>query len=146
MKQRVLILCTGNSARSQMAEGLLRTLAGDRLEVFSAGSRPSSVNPLAIAAMDERGIDIRSQRSKHFNEYLDQPFDYVITVCDNAAETCPSFPGPARRIHWSFPDPAAVLGSQAERLAAFGEVRDALEAQLRSWLATLPAELSLQGA
>jgi arsenate reductase len=146
MKQRVLILCTGNSARSQMAEGLLRTLAGDRFEVKSAGSKPSSVNPLAIAAMAERGIDIRSQRSKHLGEYLNQPFDYVITVCDNAAETCPLFPGPARRIHWSFPDPAVVVSSESERLAAFGHLRDALETQLRSWLATLPTEPSLKGA
>jgi arsenate reductase len=138
MKQRVLILCTGNSARSQMAEGLLRMLAADRFAVFSAGSRPSVVNPLAITVMDERGIDIRSQRSKHLNEYLDQPFDYVITVCDNAAETCPLFPGLARRIHWSFPDPAAIQGSEAERLASFQHVRDAIEAQLKAWLA-MPA-------
>src|SRR5262245_54581040 len=146
MKQSVLFLCNGNSARSQMAEGLLRTLAGERFEVFSAGSQPSAVNSLATAAMDERGIDIRSQRSKHLNEYLDQPFDFVITVCDNAAETCPLFPGPARRIHWSFPDPAGVVGSQAERRAAFQQVRDALEAQLRSWLATRPADALLKGA
>src|ERR1041384_3223246 len=104
MQQHVLILCTGNSARSQMAEGLLRALAGERFEVFSAGSKPSVVNPLAIAAMDERGIDIRTHRSKHLNEFLAQPFDYVITVCDTAAESCPLFPGPAQRIHWSFPD------------------------------------------
>ena len=146
MKQRVLILCTGNSARPQIAEGLLRTLSGERFEIFSAGIKPSSINPLAIAAMNERGIDIRSQRSKHLNEYLDQPFDYVITVCDNAAETCPIFPGAARRIHWSFPDPAAVQGSESERLAAFRHLRDALEAQLRSWLATDVAEVSLKGA
>src|SRR6476661_6744141 len=139
MKQRVLILCTGNSARSQMAEGLLRALGGDRFDVFSAGSKPSIVNPLAIAAMDERGIDIRAQRSKHLNEYLDQPFDYVITVCDNAAETCPLFPGAARRIHWSFPDPAAVVGSESEQLASFRQVRDAIEVQLKTWLATLAA-------
>ena len=137
MRQRALILCTGNSARSQMAEGLLRRLAGDHFDVFSAGSKPSIVNPLAIAAMDERGIDIRSQRSKHLNEYLAQPFDYVLTVCDNAAETCPLFPGPARRIHWSFPDPAAVDGTEAERLASFRQVRDAIETQLKAWLATL---------
>ncbi len=137
MKEQVLILCTGNSARSQMAEGLLRTLAGDRFDVFSAGSKPSIVNPLAIAAMEERSIDIRSQRSKHLNEYLAQPFDYVITVCDNAAETCPLFPGPARRIHWSFPDPAAVVGGEAERLASFRQVRDDIETQLKAWLATL---------
>ena len=135
MKQRVLILCTGNSARSQMAEGLLRALAGDRFDVFSAGSTPSVVNPLAIAAMDERGIDIRAQRSKHLNEFLDQPFDYVITVCDNAAEACAIFPGRALRIHWSFPDPAAVEGREAERLASFRAVCDAIEAQLRAWLA-----------
>jgi arsenate reductase (thioredoxin) len=136
MKEQVLILCTGNSARSQMAEGLLRTLARDRFEVFSAGSKPSTVNPLAIAAMDERGIEIRWQRSKHLNEYLAQPFDYVITVCDNAAETCPLFPGSARRIHWSFPDPAAVDGTEAERLASFRQVRDDIEAKLKAWLAT----------
>jgi arsenate reductase len=137
MKQQVLILCTGNSARSQMAEGLLRSLAGDRFEVFSAGSKPSAVNPLAIAAMDERALDIRSHRSKHLNEYLAQPFDYVITVCDNAVETCPLFPGPARRIHWSFPDPAAVQGSEAERLASFRQVRNAIESQFKHWLAEL---------
>jgi len=139
MKQRVLILCTGNSARSQMAEGLLRELAGDRMDVWSAGSRPSTVNPLAIAAMRERGIDISSHRSKHLDQFRTQPFDTVITVCDNAAESCPVFPGPARRIHWSFPDPAAAEGSEAERLAVFREVRDGIEARLREWLAT-PAE------
>jgi arsenate reductase (thioredoxin) len=139
MKHHVLILCTGNSARSQMAEGLLRELADEQFDVSSAGSKPSVVNPLAIAAMDERGIDIRAHRSKHLDEFLQQPFDYVITVCDNAAETCPLFPGPARRIHWSFPDPAAVAGSEAERLASFRQVRDAIEAQLRNWLGTLAA-------
>ncbi|HEX9373451.1 MAG TPA: arsenate reductase ArsC [Roseiflexaceae bacterium] len=137
MKRRALILCTGNSARSQMAEGLLRALAGERFDVFSAGTKPSTVNPLAIAAMDERGVDIRAQRSKHLNEYVEQPFDYVITVCDNAAENCPVFPGPAWRIHWSFPDPAAAQGSDAERLAAFQQVRDAIEARLRAWIATV---------
>jgi arsenate reductase len=118
-----------------MAEGLLRTLGGDRYEVFSAGSKPSTVNQLAIAAMDERGIDIHSQRSKHLNEYHSKPFDCAITVCDNAAETCPLFAGPARRIHWSFPDPAAVEGSQAEQLASFRQVRADIEARLRAWLA-----------
>ena len=134
-KSRVLILCTGNSARSQMAEGLLRTLAGDRLDVYSAGSKPSVVNPLAIAVMQQRGIDISGQRSKHLNEFLQQPFDYVITVCDSAAETCPIFPGPAQRIHWSFPDPAAVEGDESERLAAFAQVRDELEKTLTRWVA-----------
>lgn len=133
MPSRVLILCTGNSARSQMAEGLLRHLAGDRFEVFSAGSKPSVVNPYAIRAMSARGIDISEQRSKHLSEYLDQPFDYVITVCDNAAETCPVFPGRAQRIHWSFPDPAAAQGSDADILASFVRVRDDLEARFSAW-------------
>lgn len=135
MKQRVLILCTGNSARSQMAEGLLRELAGEPIEVFSAGTKPSTVNPLAIEAMRERGVDISAQRSKHLNEYLNQPFDYVITVCDNAAESCPVFPGRAHRVHWSFPDPAAAQGSDEERLQVFRQVRDDIEARLREWLA-----------
>lgn len=138
-KQRVLILCTGNSARSQMAEGWLRRLAGDRYEVYSAGTHPSVINPLAIAAMGERAVDIgeaAGHRSKSLDEFRDQPFDYVITVCDQAAEACPIFPGPARRIHWSFPDPAAVQGSEEQRLSAFRETRDAIEAQLRDWVAT----------
>lgn len=139
MKPRVLILCTANSARSQMAEALLRHIAGDRLDIYSAGTKPSVVNPVAIEAMGAIGIDISGQRSKHLNEFLDMPFDYVITVCDNAAETCPVFPGLAVRIHWSFPDPAAVEGSNADRLASFAQVRDALEKTLREWAAALPA-------
>jgi arsenate reductase len=137
MKKQVLILCTGNSARSQMAEGLLRHLAGDQMDVFSAGSKPSTVNPLAIQVMAERGIDISHQRSKHLNEFLQQPFDEVITVCDQAAEVCPIFPGKAHRIHWSFPDPAAATGSEAERLQVFRQVRDSIEARLRAWLAEM---------
>jgi arsenate reductase len=136
-RTRVLILCTANSARSQMAEGLLRDMAGDRLDVYSAGSKPSVVNPFAIRAMAARGIDISGHRSKHLQEYLSTPFDYVITVCDNAAETCPVFPGPARRIHWSFPDPAAVTGSDEAVLASFVQVRDDLEHTLAGWVATL---------
>lgn len=138
MKQRVLILCTGNSARSQMAEGWLRHLAGDRFDVASAGTHPSQVNPLAIAAMRERDVDISAHRSKSVDEFRSQPFDYVITVCDAAAEACPIFPGPARRIHWSLPDPAAVAGDEERRLAAFRETRDALKARISSWLATNP--------
>jgi arsenate reductase (thioredoxin) len=134
MSERVLILCTGNSARSQMAEGLLRDIAGDRYEVFSAGSKPSVVNPLAIEAMKEVGIDISGQRSKHLNEYLSQPFDFVITVCDEAAETCPLFPGKAERIHWSFPDPAAAQGSYEERVEVFRHVRDDIALHLRDWV------------
>ena len=135
MKRRVLVLCTGNSARSQMAEGLLRELGGDRLEVYSAGTLPSEVNPLAIEAMRERGIDISGHRSKHLSEFLGQPFDDVLTVCDKAAENCPIFPGRARRTHWSFPDPAAAQGSSEERLAFFRRVRDDIEVHLREWLA-----------
>ncbi|NDJ55010.1 MAG: arsenate reductase ArsC [Chloroflexi bacterium] len=135
MKQQVLILCTGNSARSQMAEGLLRSLAGERYDVYSAGSAPSHVHPLAIQAMEQHGLDISGQRSKHLSEYLEREFDFVITVCDNAAETCPVFPGPARRIHWSFPDPAAFEGSEEEKLAGFIQIRDDIEAHFRSWLA-----------
>jgi arsenate reductase len=133
MAQRVLILCTGNSARSQMAEGLLRNLGGDRLEVFSAGTRPSVVNPLAIRVMAERGLDISHNRSKHLNEYISQPFDTVITVCDDAAEACPVFPGRAERIHWRFADPAAAEGDEAQRLQVFRETRDAIEERLRGW-------------
>ncbi len=145
MKERVLILCTGNSARSQMAEGLLRALGGAHFDVFSAGSRPSVVNPLAVQAMRERGIDISGQRSKHLSEFLKQPFEYVITVCDQAAETCPIFPGRAQRIHWSFPDPAAMEGSDEQRLTAFQQTREALEEHLNSWLAELAAHRTAAG-
>ena len=134
MTLRILILCTGNSIRSQMAEGLLRSLAAGQIEVESAGTAPSHVNPLAIQAMAERGINISNHRSKHVNEFLYTPFDLVITVCDHAAEQCPLFPGNVQRIHWSFPDPAAVQGTEQERLDAFRQVRNALEEQLRVWL------------
>jgi len=129
-----LILCTANSARSQMAEGLLRDMAGDRFDVYSAGSQPSVVNPFAIKAMAQKDIDISGHSSDGLTQYLDQKFDYVITVCDNAAETCPVFPGKAERIHWGFPDPAAVEGSDEDILASFAEVRDGLEKTLRDWV------------
>jgi len=106
MKSRILFLCTGNSARSQMAEGLLRHMAGDRFEVFSAGTRPSGLNPNAVQAMAEVGIDISGHRSKHVDEFAGHQFDYVFTVCDNAKETCPFFPGGGKRLHQSFEDPA----------------------------------------
>jgi arsenate reductase len=130
-KKRVLILCTGNSARSQMAEGLLRHDAGERFEVESAGTKPSAVRPDAIAAMRELGVDISGHRSKSVEEFAGQKFDSVITVCDSARESCPVFFGSARRLHKSFEDPAAVQGSEEERLAAFRRVRD----QLRVYLA-----------
>ncbi|MGO9897795.1 MAG: arsenate reductase ArsC [Bryobacteraceae bacterium] len=122
--KRVLILCTGNSARSQMAEGLLRHDAGDRFEVFSAGIRPSHVRPEAIAVMRELGIDISGHRSKSVEELAGQSFDYVLTVCDNARESCPIFPGGAVIIHQSFEDPASLEGSEEQRLALFRRVRD----------------------
>ena len=136
-KLQVLILCSANSARSQMAEGLLRHLAGDRIESFSAGAKPSTVNPSAIRAMDQRGIDISSHTSDSISRYLQREFDYVITVCDKAAETCPIFPGLAKRIHWSFPDPAAVDGDDDAVLRAFVKVRDGLEDRFRAWLSSL---------
>jgi arsenate reductase (thioredoxin) len=130
-KRRVLILCTGNSARSQMAEGLLRHLGGTQFEVFSAGTKPAGVNGLAIEVMREVGIDISKQRSKSVGEFARQEFATVITVCDNAAEECPIFPGAPRRAHWSLPDPAAVSGTREEKLGAFRKVRDELERRIR---------------
>ena len=137
---RVLILCTGNSARSQMAEGLLRHDADAAYEVFSAGTHPSSVRPEAIAVMRELGIDISSHRSKSVDEFSGQPFDCVITVCDNAKESCPIFPAKTERIHWSIEDPAAVQGSQEQRLAAFRSARDELREQLRDFVARQAGE------
>lgn len=132
-KKRVLILCTGNSARSQMAEGLLRHDAGDRFTVESAGTKPSTVRPEAIAVMNELGIDITSHRSKHVNEFTGQNFDYVLTVCDTAKESCPVFFGKAARLHHSFNDPAAVEGSEEKRLGASRKVRDELRAYLQKF-------------
>lgn len=129
-RKRVLILCTGNSARSQMAEGLLHHLAGDRFAVASAGVAPTQVRAEAITVMRELGIDISHHRSKSVDEFSGQEFDYVITVCDNANEQCPVFPGNTKRIHWSFEDPAAEGGEQS-RLAVFRRVRDEILAQLR---------------
>lgn len=133
-KKRVLILCTANSARSQMAEGVLRWLAGDRYDAFSAGSRATFVNPFAIQAMDEIGVDLRNHTSKTYEQFLGRPFDAVITVCDNAAEACPFLPGQYRRIHWSFPDPAAVEGDEA-KLQAFRDVRDGLIEKFKAFIA-----------
>ncbi len=131
MKKRVLILCTGNSARSQMAEGLLRHEGGKVYEVFSAGIEPSFVRPQAVAAMREIGVDITSHRSKSADEFAGQAFDYVITVCDNANERCPVFHGDTRRIHWSFDDPAAAGGDEASQLAVFRRVRDEIGEQIK---------------
>src|ERR1043165_1778400 len=136
-KKRVLILCTGNSARSQMAEGLLREIGGRRFEVYSAGSHPVSVRVEAVEVMREVGIDISDQRSKSVDEVAGSEFDYVITVCDKAREECPVFPGRTRRIHWSFEDPAQAAGEWAERLAVFRRVRKLIGARLREWISEL---------
>jgi arsenate reductase len=135
-RKRVLILCTGNSARSQMAEGILRQIAGDDFEVASAGVAPSHVRPEAIKVMGELGVDISGQRSKSVDEFLGQEFDYVITVCDNANERCPIFPGKTERIHWSFEDPAAVHGDERARLTVFRRVRDEIKARLQDFTET----------
>jgi len=138
MKKRVLILCTANSARSQMAEGLLRADYGDRFDVESAGTRATFVRREAIAVMKELGINISGHRSKVVDEFADQIFDYVLTVCDNANESCPIYPGHANRIHRSFEDPAAVQGSDDERLASFRKVRD----EIREYFKELTSQIS----
>lgn len=136
MQKRVLILCTGNSARSQMAEGLLRELAGERYEVVSAGVSPTRVRPEAIAVMRELSIDISSHRSKSVDEFLNQNFDFVITVCDNAKEQCPVFSGPAQRIHWGIDDPATVTVDEQSTLDAFRATRDDLRARLKEFISS----------
>jgi arsenate reductase len=135
-KPKVLFLCTHNSARSQMAEGLLRHLAGNHFEVMSAGTEATYVRPLAIRAMDELGIDISGQESKTLDRYLGDTFDYVITVCDDANEACPVFPGAKRRLHWSFEDPAQARGSEEERLRVFQSVRDEIKERIEGELPT----------
>ena len=134
-KGRVLFLCTGNSCRSQMAEGWLRHLAGDRFEVASAGTRPAGLHPDAVLVMREAGVDIAGHRSKNVSEFLQQPFEFVITVCDSAKEACPYFPGKVQRLHWSFPDPAASSGTYEERLAVFRQVRDQIAERIKDFAA-----------
>jgi arsenate reductase (thioredoxin) len=129
-KPTVLILCTGNSARSQMAEGLLRHEAGDRFEVYSAGTKPGTVRPEAITVMAEIGIDISGHRSKSVDEFAGRDLDYVITVCDNAREACPIFPAKTQRLHWPFEDPAT--------LEDFRKVRDQIRERIRAWAPTGP--------
>ena len=136
MKPLVLILCTGNSCRSHLAEGILRHLAGDFLDVASAGSHPAGyVHPLAIRALAEIGIDISSHESKHMNRFLDQPVETVITVCGNADQACPVFPGQIDRHHWPFTDPAHATGSEEEILGVFREVRDRILAVFTAYAA-----------
>ena len=137
--RRVLFLCTHNSARSQMAEGLLRELGGSGFEAHSAGTEATQVRPLAIRAMQEIGIDIGAQRSKALDEYAGQPFDLVVTVCDEAREACPYFPGARAQIHWSLPDPSKATGTEESRLAVFRGVRDELRRRIgRELLAGAP--------
>lgn len=133
-KPKVLFLCTGNSCRSQMAEGLLRHLGGSRFDAASAGTRPVGLNPGAIAAMSEIGIDISGHTSKHVDSLTGEDFRHVITVCDNARETCPVFPAAVNTLHWSFDDPAGATGTQEERMAVFRRVRDKIRARIQKFL------------
>lgn len=137
-KTKVLFLCTGNSARSQMAEAWLRQLAGDRFTVFSAGLEPHGVNPFTIQVMEETGYDMSEHRSKHLDEFIGKiDFDYLITVCGNADERCPVFPGMGTRIHWPFEDPAAYQGTDEEKLAFFQKIRDQVKTKIQDWLKQL---------
>ena len=130
----MLFLCTHNSARSQMAEGLLRRLAGDGYEVHSAGTEATFVRPQAISVMAEIGVDVSGQESKTLERYLGERFEYVITVCDDAGESCPAFPGPAERLHWSLPDPSQAKGTDEERLEVFRSVRERLRTRIEGEL------------
>ena len=135
-RKHVLFLCTGNSARSQMAEALLRHLAGETVESASAGITPKGLHPLAVTAMADMGIDISSQKSKGLGAVIGESWDFVITVCDNASESCPIFPGDTQRVHWSFEDPAAAQGSDDSRLDVFRRVRDEILDRLRPFVAS----------
>lgn len=143
---RVLFLCTGNSCRSQMAEGLLRHFGNNKFEVFSAGTHPSFVHPLAIEAMREIGIDISNHRSKSVMEFLGQEFDYVITVCDKAKESCPTFPGDVKRIHWSFEDPAEATGTKEERMKVFRKVRDEIKSHILEFIKQVETKSEIENA
>ncbi len=138
-KTRVLFLCTGNSARSQMAEAFLRKYAGDAFEAYSAGLEPKGINPLTVQVMKEIGLDLSGQRSKSVNEYLGKVhFEYLITVCDDADKNCPTiWPGVNQRLHWSFEDPARFEGTAEQKLTKFREVRDLVDRHLQSWLVAL---------
>lgn len=141
-KKRALFVCIHNSGRSQMGEAFLRHLADDRFEVHSAGLEAGKLNPLVVKAMEEIGISMEGHYAKTVQEYLNRGdrFDYVITVCDETnAERCPVFPGGGQRIHWSFPDPSALTGSEEEKLAGIRPIRDAIETKIREWLGGLDA-------
>ena len=134
MKQKVLFLCTGNSCRSQMAEGWLRHLAGDRFDVVSAGTHPVGLNPYAVTVMQEVQVDISNHVSERVDPYLQQRFDYVITVCDRAQETCPVFPGASKLLHWSFEDPAKARGTYEQQLVVFRKIRDEIANRIRHFV------------
>jgi len=139
-KAKVLFLCTGNSARSQMAEAFLCRYAGDRFEVYSAGLEPKGINPYTVRVMEELGLSLEEHRSKPLTDYVGKvDFDYLITVCSDADEGCPFFPGMGQRMHWGFEDPAAFVGSEQETLAKFREVRDQIDVRIKRWLAELAA-------
>lgn len=139
--KRVLILCTGNSCRSQMAEALWRSEGEGSWESASAGSNPAGyVHPLAIQAMAEVGVDIAGNKSEHIDQYINEPFDLVVTVCDNAADNCPTFPGSTQTLHWPFDDPSHVEGSDEERLAAFRETRELIAKRIHEYLAECSTE------
>ena len=136
-KMKILFLCTGNSCRSQMAEGWARYLKGDVIEAYSAGVWPAEVNPKTIKVMAEAGVDISDQTSKHVDELLDIDFDYVVTLCDNARQLCPVFPGKAKLIHKGFEDPIAVVGSEKKKLKAYRKIRDGI----KEFIKTLPESI-----
>ena len=131
---KVLFICTHNSARSQMAEGFLNRLGAGRFEARSAGTAPGTLHPLAVQVMAEEGIDISGQHAKSIDAFLQERFDYVITVCDDANETCPVFPNARHRLHWSFPDPSRAQGTREKRLAVFRAIRDAISARVEEFL------------
>jgi arsenate reductase (thioredoxin) len=134
MKKEVLFLCTGNSSRSQMAEGWLRHLAGDQFDVVSAGTHPVGLNPYAVAVMREVDIDISNHVSERVDPYLDQQFDYVITVCHRAQENCPIFPAASKMLHWGFEDPAKAKGAYEEQMIVFRKIRDEISGQIRRFI------------
>lgn len=133
---KILVLCTGNSCRSQIAEGYFRHLAGDRVDVKSAGLDPKGLSPKAIEVMKEVGVDISNHTSNHLKEFLNEEFDFVITVCDNAAKNCPIWPKKTERLHWPFPDPAIATGTETEILEVFRKVRDDIDMKVKQWLAS----------
>jgi arsenate reductase (thioredoxin) len=138
--KKILFLCTGNSIRSQMAEGFLRTLGAGQWDVRSGGVFPTYVHPLAIRAMEEIGIDISGQTSTSMDQFVDDEFDYIITLCDHAAASCPAFPGDAKRLHWPLEDPVSATGTTEERLVAFRKVRDEIKAKIEEFLKSAPGQ------